>query len=125
METQARLTAIGNITEGTNKQGNPYRFATAVFETLDEKYPKKMAMKVFNAQLENICRLPLGTVCNVKLDASSREFNGKWYTDITAYDIQAQQAPQEQTYDQPIPSIEQPRQGTMDFTQQQNDDLPF
>lgn len=119
METKARLTQITNASEGTSAKG-AWRKATAIFET-QEQYPKTIAVDFFNAKLDEVTKIPLGTVCTVKFDISSREFNGKWYTNLSGFGIepQAQQQPQQQSLDKPIPPLDQ--QEGID----ENDDLPF
>lgn len=118
MELIARLTRIDNAQEGVNKQGNPWRKATAVFETTGN-YPKTVAVDFFNAKLDEATKIPLGTPCKVQFDAQSREYNGKWYTNLTAFGIeaagQAQQQQPEQSHDTMPPQ---------EYEEEQ-DDLPF
>lgn len=120
MELTARLTSLANATEGVNQQGNPWRKATATFET-GGQYPKTVAIDFFNTNLEAAARIPLGTVCKVKFDIQSREYNGKWYTNLTGFGIEAaQQPPQQQpqpSWDAPVPPLDQ-QPGV-------EDDLPF
>ena len=123
MELTARLTSLGQASEGTNKQGNPWRKATAVFET-QEQYPKTIAVDFFNSRLEEAAKIPLGTVCKVNFDINSREYNGKWYTNLTGFGIEATgaaqaaqpQAAYQQSFDRPLPPLAQA---------EPQDDLPF
>lgn len=123
MEITAKLISLGNATEGTSAKG-PWRKATAVFET-QEQYPKNIAVDFFNTRLEEVAKIPLGSICTVKFDISSREYNGKWYTNCGGYGIEVQghQQPQPQpqqqqsNWDAPIPPIGQ--------AEEEVDDLPF
>ena len=121
MEITAKLIKIEAAQEGTSAKG-PWRKAIAVFET-EEQYPKTIAVSFFNANLEAATKIPLGTTCTVKFDIKSREFNGKWYTDINGFGIEAvgqQPAPQPQQqsdWEAPIPPIGQ--------AEEEVGDLPF
>lgn len=119
MEVTAKLISIGNAAEGTSSKG-PWRMAQAIFET-QEQYSKTIAVDFFNTKLEEVTKIPLGTTCTVKFDIKSCEFNGKWYTDINGFGIEAvgaQAAPPQHDFDKPIPPINQP-------TEEPVDDLPF
>jgi len=119
MEVTAKLIKIEAAQEGTSAKG-PWRKAIAVFET-EEQYPKTLAVSFFNSNLEEASKIPLGTTCKVKFDIKSREFNGKWYTDLNGFGIEAegaQAAPPQHDFDKPLPPINQP-------TQEEETDLPF
>lgn len=119
MEITAKLISLGNATEGTSAKG-PWRKATAVFET-QEQYPKNIAVDFFNTKLEEVTKIPIGSVCTVKFDVSSREFNGKWYTNCNGFGIEAvgqQPTHPKNDFDKPLPPINQP-------TEEEETDLPF
>lgn len=122
MELTGKLTQIGQATEGTSAKG-PWRKAVAIFET-EEQYPKTVAVGFFNAKLDEVTKIPLGSTCKVKFDIESREWNGKWYTNLNGYGIEVQgvaasaSQPQQQTnWDEPVPPLSQP--------EEEQDDLPF
>lgn len=120
MEVTAKLIKIEAAQEGNSAKG-AWRKALAIFET-EEQYPKTLAIAFFNANLEEATKIPLGTTCKVKFDAKSREFNGKWYTDLTGFGIEAvgqQPTPQQNDFDKPLPPINQPTE------EEETDDLPF
>ena len=127
MEITAKLISIGQAAEGVNKQGNPWRKATAVFET-EEQYPKTVAVDFFNANLDKVTQVAIGQTCIVKFDVQSREFNGKWYTNCTGFgiEVQGQQStqPQQPSFDTPFPPLSQPAQA-IEPTSEDVDDLPF
>lgn len=125
MEVTAKLISIGNAAEGTSSKG-PWRMAQAIFET-QEQYSKTIAVDFFNTKLEEVTKIPLGSICVVKFDVSSREFNGKWYTNCKGYSIevqglqhyqsQPQSQPQQPSWDTPVPPLGQ--------NEEEVDDLPF
>lgn len=133
MEITAKLISLGNATEGPSTKG-PWRKATAVFET-QEQFTKTIAVDFFNTKLEEVTKIPLGSVCIVKFDVSSREFNGKWYTNCNGFgvEVQGQSAPQGSIPSSSIPS-QQPQQPSWDTPVpplgqtegvEEPDDLPF
>lgn len=132
LQLTGKLISINNAQEGTSAKG-AWRKANAVFET-QEQYPKFVALEFWNAKLEEIVKIPLGTILNVKFDLESREWNGKWYTNAKGYAFdpyqssthatpsepaatpsQAPQPQQPQIFDNPLPPLNEP----------ETDDLPF
>lgn len=122
MEITAKLIRLGNASEGTSQKG-PWRKATAVFET-QEQYPNTVAVDFFNTRLEEVAKIPLGSICKVKFDVSSREYNGKWYTNLNGSGVEVLQAHQQHQpeqrpiWDTPVPPIGQ-------NDQLETEDLPF
>jgi len=47
-------------------------------------YPKRVKIRAFNANVDNI-RLEMGKDYRLSVDLESREFNGRWYTDIRCW----------------------------------------
>lgn len=71
------------LEEGVSKANNPWRKKCWVLETFGN-YPKKVKVDAFNAGVDNV-KMEIGKVYNVSVDAESREFNGRWYTDLRVY----------------------------------------
>jgi hypothetical protein len=62
---------------GTKKDGTPYKKESFIVETV-EMYPKKIqvySFSNFDPQVNEIVEM--------FVDIASREYNGKWYTDVT------------------------------------------
>lgn len=70
---------------GTSKAGKEWRKVVFILETQDQ-YPRKVAISLLN---DNIDKFPLqvGKVVTANLDIESREWNGKWYTEVKAWQI--------------------------------------
>ncbi len=123
----------GSIVQVCTKQSHPKRDGsgnfiqqTFVIQT-DGQYPKMVAFllkgeeRVNNFEKYN----SIGQVVTVKYDPESREYNGKWYTDLTAYRIESvkpetQQVPQPATPNTQnvYPPVSVPVEGN-------DDQLPF
>lgn len=74
------------ITEGVSQSGNAWRKVTGIFETVGD-YPRTIAVTAMNANCQRVLELQPGKVYEVNFDIKSREFNGKWYTDVNAWAI--------------------------------------
>ena len=55
---------------------------------LEGTYPRSACFSVWNDKL-NVDSLVEGTVLNVFFDIESREFQGKWFTNLTAWKAEA------------------------------------
>ena len=91
---------------GTSKAGNPWKKQSYVIET-GGQYPKKVCFSLFGDKVDQF-PIQVGQDVTVSIDIDSREFNGRWYTEINAWNIvqagaqQAAPAPQP-TYQPPQP----------------------
>lgn len=123
METIATVTQVLPMESGTSKAGNEYRRLTVIAQ-YGERYPKTMALSLMNERCDTFApMLTPGSQLKFHFDVSSREYNGRWYTECMVWKVeqigaapqQAQpwQQPQPQpTYQQPQPY--QPPQATYD-----------
>lgn len=113
---------------GTSKAGKEWRKGGFILET-QEQYPRKVAISIFNDNIDKY-KTPVGIVVTAHLDIESREWNGKWYTEVRAWQItypQAQpvaQAPQPtaQAYTPPVAT---PTAQQAPAQPQAADELPF
>jgi len=93
---------------------------------LEGTYPKKVHFQVWNDKV-NVDGLVTGAPVNVFFDPESREFQDKWYTDLTAWRVDVDTAvnsiaPEPSSLPNPEP-FPGPSTGSMD--EQPKDDLPF
>ena len=73
----------GNSARGTwNKQ-------EFVIETNDQ-YPKKICISAWNERASEVTQIPVGTPVKVAVNIESREYNGRWYTDVRVWNIQVE-----------------------------------
>ncbi|MBN2487195.1 MAG: DUF3127 domain-containing protein [Bacteroidales bacterium] len=89
MEIQGKIIQLLPEQSGAGKNGQ-WRKREYVLETQDQ-YPRKVC---FNMWGDKIDQNPVNIGDNVKVlfDLESREFNGKWYTDVKAWKIENQNA---------------------------------
>jgi len=72
-----------NKTEGISKAGKPWSKQEFVIETFDT-YPRKVCLSVMNDKVNELERYNVGDTINASLNIESREYNGRWYTDVRA-----------------------------------------
>lgn len=91
MELQARLFQVLPVQSGVSqKTGNPWKRQSFIVET-DGQYPKKICIGLFGEDKLDVSTLQPGSMLNISFDIESREFNGRWYTDIRAWRVEVAQ----------------------------------
>ena len=68
---------------GVSKAGNQWKKQEYVMETLDS-FPRKVKFDFFGDRADQY-PLEVGDVITLSYDIESREFNGRWYTDIRGF----------------------------------------
>jgi len=118
MEIIGRLDSILEPQTGESAKG-PWRKDSFVIETLDQ-YPKKVNISYFGDKV-NINNFNINDEIKVSINIDSREFNGKWYTNVTAWRIELNQ----QTESTPPPTgAPAPSEAPPEISDE-GDDLPF
>lgn len=96
-----------------------------VIETQGQ-YPKKIAFSVIGEDKFKQMGLVVGGTYNISFDVESREWQGKWFSDVSAWRAirtDGQQAASATTQESPVPNAQPaPAQGAQ---AQGGDDLPF
>ena len=62
-----------------------------VLETQDQ-YPRKVCIALWGDKASEIESVELGETLKASVNVESREFNGKWYTDVKAWRLEKQGA---------------------------------
>ncbi len=114
MEIFGKIIAVLPERNGTSQRGNQWRSVTYVLET-QEQYPKKLTFDVVNEKIDQLAIQP-GEMLNVQFDINAREYNGKWFNSIQAWNVVRQQPGGQQM--SPQGSYQQPIQGGYQQPQQ-------
>lgn len=69
--------------QGSKGQWHKQNF---MLESLD-KYPKNFAVQAWNDTQATMDNIPLGTILELDVTPESREYNGKYYTDLKVTSI--------------------------------------
>lgn len=127
MEIKGKFLRLGSLTEGTSARG-AWRKQELIIETI-EQYPKQVCLLCWGDTIDALATLNEGDVIKAGISIESREFNGKWYTDVRAFGLGlVSSAPQQAVVEQPTPTptpAPQPTYQQADFFTEQGDDLPF
>jgi hypothetical protein len=99
----------------------------------EHEYDAKLAFDVWGDDRIKAFGLKVGDVVTLTLDIASREYNGRWYTDITAYrcehvGVEEEPAPQPAPAPKPQSAVPNGVPYTEPYRneeQQKEDDLPF
>jgi hypothetical protein len=83
MEIIGKVVRLGALTEGTSARG-PWRKQDLIIET-EEQFPKTVCLTCWTNQIDEIQKFAPGQSIKAQIDLSSREFNGKWYTDVRVW----------------------------------------
>ena len=92
MEIQGKIIVVLPERSGVSQRGNQWRSISYVLETQDQ-YPKKLAFDVTNDKIDQL-NIQLGEILTVQFDINAREYNGRWFNSVNAWNVirQAQQA---------------------------------
>lgn len=85
------LTWKSEVETGTSKNGNPWAKQTIVVSREGVNAPyDKVALSVFGARVNDTERCNIGDKVEITYSVSAREYNGRWYNDISLYKIEPQ-----------------------------------
>jgi len=82
MELKATIIEVLPIVTGQGKNVE-WQKQDVIFETSGD-YPKKIAVTFWGDKI-NPDKLKVGNVLNVSLEIESREYDGKWYTNVKGW----------------------------------------
>ena len=132
MEITGKVVRLGTLTEGQSARG-PWRKQELIIET-EEQYPRTVCLICWTNQIDEIQQFAPGQTIKAQIDISSREFNGKWYTDVRVWRFEpvgataapaAPAQPAQQPAMHPTPPAAQPTTEYYPPAEDSVDDLPF
>ena len=85
MQITARLFQVLPLQSGMGRNGE-WKKQDIIVET-EGQYPKKICIAVWGDRI-NESQLQVGNMLNIDFEIESREFNGRWYTDVRAWKIE-------------------------------------
>ena len=94
-----------------------------ILETPDQ-FPKKICISLWGDKAKDLDQIAIGDNLKASINIESREFNGKWYTDVRAWRIEKQGGTNSSDVP-PMPSEENIPQFLEQSTNAPVDDLPF
>ncbi len=113
MEIDGKIILDLGMQSGISKAGNQWKKKEWVLETFGQ-YPRKVKFHVFGDKADTM-NIEVGNSYTLSVDVESREFNDRWYTDISCYAVRPYApagAPQPGAYPQQgYPQQGYPQQG--------------
>lgn len=112
MELSGRIVQVLPEKSGTSARGT-WRKQEYVIETPGD-YPKQVCFMVWGEKIDQF-RIQQDQELTVHFDLESREYNGRWYTDVKAWRVEHGEGGQAEgppAYDEDAPPLEE-------------DDIPF
>ncbi|HMO31415.1 MAG TPA: DUF3127 domain-containing protein [Lacibacter sp.] len=85
MQLTAKLYQLLPLQTGSGKNG-PWKKQDIIVET-DGNFPKKVCISIWGDKIDSALLKP-GTMLTIDFDVESREYNGRWYTDVKAWKVQ-------------------------------------
>ncbi len=118
MEIQGKIIQILPLQSGISKAtGKEWKKQDYILETLDGQFPRKICFNLWGDNIDKAA-LQLGEEITAQIDLESREFNGRWYTDVKAWRIDrglvSLAAPTAPQMSAPQPAFQQPTAGGFD-----------
>jgi len=86
MQIKGTIIALLPLQTGQGKNGQ-WRKQDIIIETQDQ-YPKKVCISIWGDKI-NESQLQIGNELNVSFDIESREYNGRYYTEVKAFKIES------------------------------------
>ncbi|MGN0033385.1 MAG: DUF3127 domain-containing protein [Candidatus Limimorpha sp.] len=106
MEIIGKVVQLGTLTEGNSARG-PWKKQELIIET-QEQYPKKVCLICWNDRVNEANSFVIGQTIKAQISIESREYNGKWFTDIRPFRFDIEPATQ-QVPNQMEPQYSQPQ----------------
>ena len=124
MDLTGKVIAILQANSGVSaRTGNSWMSQEYVIE-VPGQYPRKMMFRVFGEDRIKQFNIQAGEDITVQFDIDAREYNGRWYNDIRAYNVIKSQQPIQLT-EKAMESNETPFMPIGESTRNDGGDLPF
>lgn len=99
MELDGKIIIDLGLQSGTSKAGREWKKREWVLETFGQ-YPRKVKFHVFGDKADTI-GIEVGNSYTLSVDVESREFNDRWYTDVSCFAARPYAPGQPAGYPQP------------------------
>lgn len=96
---------------------------SVIIQLENDKYDKKLCLDFWKEKTDLVAPLPIGANITASINVESREYNGKWFTNVSVWKVESDQKQLQKVDPQPAPQnvIPIPSPSKND----ENDDLPF
>ena len=88
MELEGRIVRKLSVQSGNSARGT-WSKQEFIFEYQEGNYPSQVCMNVWGEEkVKDLDKYQIGDKVKVSFNLSSREYNGRWYTDVRAWRIE-------------------------------------
>lgn len=85
MKIEGIVQQVGDILTGTSKAGKDWQKQQIIItDNTNLTYPKSIAVNLLNS---NVATCRVGDSVALDINIESREYNSRWYTDVTAFKV--------------------------------------
>ena len=127
LELEGRIAQKMNVQSGTTARG-AWSKQEFILEYQEGNFPTKVMRHVWGEdKVRELEKYQVNDKVKVSFNLGSREYNGRWYTDVRVWRIepaQAGSAPAQPVYQAPMPPTA-PMPTADDMSEPADDDLPF
>jgi len=120
LNVNGKITTVLEKQSGTTKTGSDWQTQTFILDN-NEKYNNIFAFDLFGSEkIENFNKYnKIGQTVNVEFNINCREYQGKYYTSLSAWKISKADAPNDSSFQ------DHPFAKTTDLKNGNENDLPF
>ncbi|MDR2389121.1 MAG: DUF3127 domain-containing protein [Tannerellaceae bacterium] len=122
MEVSGKIIIVLPAQGGISKSGSEWKKQEYILETR-EQYPKKICFQLFGSDRIEQAAIQAGEELTVSFDIDSREYQGRWFTNINAWKIERNAPPQASPT--PPAAVSAPGLPPEAPLSNEKDDLPF
>lgn len=87
LDVVGKIITILPETGGQSQAGKAWTKQEFIVETNDQ-YPKKICISLMGDKINELRKYNVGAEVKVSLNVESREYQGKWYTNVSAWRIE-------------------------------------
>ncbi len=122
LEVIGKVVQLGQRQTGEGKTGNQWVKQELIIETEDQ-YPRKICLMCWAEKADEARSFGIGEKIKASINIESREFNGRWYTDVKPWKFEkmGQAAGEDMPYD----AVPDSQSKGGEFEDSAADDLPF
>lgn len=91
MEISGKVVQLLPLQSGQGKTGTPWKKQEFILET-EGQYPKKVCLAAWGDKVDQFA-IQAGEQITASIEVESREYNGKWYTDVKIWKVTKGGAP--------------------------------
>ncbi len=86
LSVKGKVNQILKAESGVSRAGNEWKKQEFILET-DEQFPRKVCFTTFGDKVDLLSGLKAGEEVEVSFNVESREYNGRWFTNVNAWKI--------------------------------------